>query len=86
MEGTSLYEVKEFLGHSTIQVTERYAHLAPDLNKKAANKIQSLFDKSEEKTVISTRLFKEVYWRNMILVERHGRATRLSKKVGYSKA
>ena len=27
--GVSLYAVKEWLGHSTIQMTERYAHLAP---------------------------------------------------------
>ena len=29
MKGVSLYVVKELLGHSTIQVTERYSHLAP---------------------------------------------------------
>ncbi len=29
-KGVDLYVVKEYLGHSTIQVTERYAHLAPD--------------------------------------------------------
>lgn len=28
--GTSLYEVMRLLGHSTITLTERYAHLAPD--------------------------------------------------------
>lgn len=28
-EGIDLYVVKEWLGHSSIQVTERYAHLAP---------------------------------------------------------
>ena len=28
--GVDLYVVKEWLGHSSIQVTERYAHLAPD--------------------------------------------------------
>jgi len=28
--GIDLYTVKEWLGHSTIQVTERYAHLKPD--------------------------------------------------------
>ena len=30
LKGVDLYVVKEYLGHSTIQVTERYAHLAPD--------------------------------------------------------
>jgi integrase len=29
-KGVDLYVVKEYLGHSSIQVTERYAHLAPD--------------------------------------------------------
>lgn len=30
MKGVSLYVVKEILGHSNIEVTQRYAHLAPD--------------------------------------------------------
>lgn len=30
MKDVSLYVVKEILGHSTIEVTQRYAHLAPD--------------------------------------------------------
>ncbi|MEN8129847.1 MAG: site-specific integrase [Pseudomonadota bacterium] len=30
MAGADLYAVKELLGHSTIAVTERYAHLAPE--------------------------------------------------------
>ena len=30
MQGVSLYLVQKVLGHSTIQVTERYSHLAPD--------------------------------------------------------
>ena len=30
MAGVDLYTVKELMGHSTIQMTERYAHLAPE--------------------------------------------------------
>lgn len=30
MAGVSVYVVKELLGHSSIEMTERYAHLAPD--------------------------------------------------------
>ena len=35
-----LYVVKEWLGHSTIQVTERYAHLNPDKLVHAANMLE----------------------------------------------
>ena len=34
--GTDLYTVKDLLGHSTIQLTERYSHLRPDGLKTAA--------------------------------------------------
>ena len=30
MGGVDLYRVKELMGHSSIQTTMRYAHLAPD--------------------------------------------------------
>ncbi|WP_273498650.1 tyrosine-type recombinase/integrase [Lentibacter algarum] len=30
-KGVSLYEVQTLLGHSSVQMTQRYAHLAPDL-------------------------------------------------------
>lgn len=29
MAGTDIYTLKELLGHSVIQMTERYSHLAP---------------------------------------------------------
>ena len=35
MHGVDLYTVKELLGHSTIQMTERYSHLAPEAKQAA---------------------------------------------------
>lgn len=35
MRGVNLYTVKELLGHGTIQMTERYSHLAPDAKRAA---------------------------------------------------
>jgi len=39
-KGIDLYTVKEWLGHSTIQVTERYAHLNPEKLVHAANMLE----------------------------------------------
>jgi site-specific recombinase XerD len=38
--GIDLYVVKEWLGHSTIQVTERYAHLSPGKLAHAASVLE----------------------------------------------
>lgn len=41
MAGVDLYTVKELMGHSTIQMTERYAHLAPEHKASAVEKLVS---------------------------------------------
>ncbi|WP_269764928.1 tyrosine-type recombinase/integrase [Burkholderia ubonensis] len=41
MEGVSLYVVKDLLGHSSITVTERYAHLSPDQGRMAVQRLAS---------------------------------------------
>lgn len=39
MSGVDLYTVKELMGHSTIQMTERYAHLAPEHKASAVERL-----------------------------------------------
>jgi len=51
-EGISLYLVQKVLGHSTIQVTERYSHLAPDQLQLAANAINKSIMEHKEKNII----------------------------------
>ena len=45
--GIDLYVVKEWLGHSSIQVTERYAHLAPQKLADAVNALEPELDQEE---------------------------------------
>jgi len=40
--GTDLYSVKDLLGHSTIQLTERYSHLRPDCLKQTARNFNKI--------------------------------------------
>ncbi|WP_269768092.1 tyrosine-type recombinase/integrase [Burkholderia ubonensis] len=41
MAGVSLYVVKDLLGHSSITVTERYAHLAPHMGREAGRTLHA---------------------------------------------
>ena len=40
--GMDLYKVRDWLGHSSIQVTERYAHLAPDSLREGADILEQV--------------------------------------------
>jgi len=57
MEGISLYEVKELLGHASLAMTERYSHLSPDRNRKAADTMGAIFQKksSGQIKIMNTR-------------------------------
>jgi len=39
IEGVPLHVIKELAGHKTLQMTERYAHLMPDIKRKAIEEI-----------------------------------------------
>ena len=54
-QGIGLYLVQKVLGHSTIQVTERYAHLAPDQLQLAANAIDRAVGEHREENIIPLR-------------------------------
>ena len=45
-KGTPLYTVATLMGHSTLEMTQRYAHLAPDTTKVAALSISDVFTES----------------------------------------
>jgi site-specific recombinase XerD len=44
MEGADITTVKELLGHKTLAMTVRYAHLAPSHKVKAVALLESLHD------------------------------------------
>ena len=45
--GTPLYTVAELMGHSSIEMTKRYAHLAPDTVRRAAMELSGILQLKE---------------------------------------
>ena len=45
--GTPIYTVAELMGHSTLEMTQRYAHLAPDNLQTAASILDNLFSSND---------------------------------------
>ncbi|HEX13362.1 MAG TPA: site-specific integrase [Desulfurella acetivorans] len=39
IQGTPIYTIKELMGHKSLAMTERYAHLIPDIKKEAVNSL-----------------------------------------------
>lgn len=60
IQGTPLLAIKELLGHKTLAMTERYAHLTPDMKKKATLALEASFNESRSgKKVIPFAVAKE---------------------------
>lgn len=53
--GTSLYTVKELMGHSGIAMTERYSHLAPGFQKEAVDGLERFIGQSDSDNAIEIR-------------------------------
>lgn len=49
--GTPLYEVAKLMGHSSIRMTERYSHLAPDTVRRAAMSLEGILEQKPGKVV-----------------------------------
>jgi len=49
MQGTPLYTVQKLMGHKTIALTERYAHLAPDTLKAAVSNFEKNLNIKKQK-------------------------------------
>jgi integrase len=57
MAGVDLRTVAELLGHKTLATVLRYAHLAPDFQRAAVERMDSMFQKPTD-TETDTRRFE----------------------------
>jgi integrase len=51
IEGTPILTIKELLGHKSLAMTERYAHLSPDHKRAAASGIDKMIKKAQKKAL-----------------------------------
>jgi integrase len=58
MQGTPLYTVQKLMGHKTIALTERYAHLAPDTLKAAVSNFEKNIKREKKKKAKVIKLNK----------------------------
>ncbi len=49
LQGESLLTIRELLGHKTLEMVKRYAHLVPDEKKKATARLEKAFNKGKER-------------------------------------
>jgi integrase len=61
IQGTPILTIKELLGHKTLAMTERYAHLTPDMKKRATLALEANFNESRDgKKVIPFAVAKDI--------------------------
>lgn len=74
MEGVDLMTVKELLGHKTIEMTLRYAHLAPDHKMRAVSILDQIMsqnppqEKAQERKVLDFKrqfFYSNSIWKGM---------------------
>jgi integrase len=46
IQGTPLIEIRDLLGHATLTMTERYAHLIPDQKRKSVRRMEKAFEEA----------------------------------------
>jgi len=44
IQGTPLYTISKMLGHKSMAMTERYAHLSPDIKRTAIDNLDAVFN------------------------------------------
>jgi hypothetical protein len=76
MAGVDLRTVAELMGHKTIQMTMRYAHLAPEHNLAAVEKLVSLNSSSAKSEEGSARMAAETSATELVITKRS--ATRIA--------
>lgn len=59
MSGVDLYTVQRLMGHSTISMTERYSHLAPDHLKKAVSKLEDSINQHKQNNIVEFDSIKQ---------------------------
>jgi integrase len=47
IEGVALYTISNLMGHSSLEMTKRYAHLCPDVKQEAVAKIESIAQRNK---------------------------------------
>jgi len=53
IQGTPLHVIAELTGHRQMAMVQRYSHLSPDVKRKAVKMMETDFDQSREKNVVS---------------------------------